>query len=247
MKKINIEVCCGNILDVVLAAKCKVDRIELNSALELGGLTPSYRTFIHAKKLGIPLMVMIQSRNAGFCYSEEEYITMLKDARWFIENGTNGLVFGFLDQNGNVDHKRVKEMMSIIGNKTSVFHIAIDNCINMEKSIKELIDLGVNRLLTAGGIGDIDDNQERLKMLENTYGDKIEILPGGRVTKRNVGSLIKNCNLKQVHLSMKKTFVDIPLKIHDLGYINGFSYNGVDELHLKKVVKIVRRIESQSE
>ena len=38
--KILIEVCCGSVDDAVEAAKGRADRIELNSSLFLGGLTP---------------------------------------------------------------------------------------------------------------------------------------------------------------------------------------------------------------
>lgn len=243
MKKINIEVCCGNVSDVVLAASCGVDRIELNSALELGGLTPSYGAFLHSAKLGVPLMVMIRPRGAGFCYSEEDYKSMLDDAKWFIENGADGLVFGFLDETGEIDQKRVKEMLDIIGDKTSVFHKAIDGCIDMESSIEQLIDLGVDRILTAGGAGSVDDNKEKLAALEQLYGDKIEILPGGGVTFHNVETLVNECKMKQIHLSAKRKYTDIPPKMDTLGLLNDFQYNGVDNQHLKKVVAIVRELE----
>ena len=43
-KKILFEVCCGCTEDAVQAERGGADRIELNSALFLGGLTPSIGT-----------------------------------------------------------------------------------------------------------------------------------------------------------------------------------------------------------
>lgn len=40
MKRI-VEVCAGSYQDCIAAYKGKADRVELNSALSVGGLTPS--------------------------------------------------------------------------------------------------------------------------------------------------------------------------------------------------------------
>ena len=50
-KKILFEVCCGCTEDAVQAERGGADRIELNSALFLGGLTPSIGT-LEAVKAG---------------------------------------------------------------------------------------------------------------------------------------------------------------------------------------------------
>ena len=95
MKKI-VEICCGSYEDSLVAFKAKADRIELNSALYLGGLTPSIGTLRMVKRVvDIPVVTMVRNRGAGFCYSEESYEVMKEDARILLENGSDGLVFGF--------------------------------------------------------------------------------------------------------------------------------------------------------
>ena len=69
----------------------------MNSALELGGLTPSLATLILAKqKTSCPIVCMIRPRTAGFEYTEIQFQTMLKDAEILLKNGADGIVFGFL-------------------------------------------------------------------------------------------------------------------------------------------------------
>ena len=51
INNIKVEICCGTIDDCLVANEFEVDRIELNSALELGGLTPSVATLRMAKKM----------------------------------------------------------------------------------------------------------------------------------------------------------------------------------------------------
>ena len=82
MEKVIIEVCCGSVDDVVRAAQAGADRVELNSALFVGGLTPSVGAVLEAKaRVDIPIISMIRPRAGGFCYTDLEFETMLRDTR----------------------------------------------------------------------------------------------------------------------------------------------------------------------
>ena len=81
MDTIQIEICCGSAGDVIEAEKGGADRVELNSNLFQGGLTPTIGELAVAKaKTHLPVMTMIQPRKAGFYYSRIEYETMRIDA-----------------------------------------------------------------------------------------------------------------------------------------------------------------------
>lgn len=91
-----VEICCGSYSDALAAWKAGATRIELNSALSLGGLTPSLATLKMTKQnTGLKVITMIRPRGAGFCYDEEEYEVMKQDAKIMLENGADGLAFGF--------------------------------------------------------------------------------------------------------------------------------------------------------
>jgi len=91
-----VEICCGSIEDCAVAQKFPVDRIELNSAIELGGLTPSLGTLIEAKKATtLPICCMVRPRTAGFVYTEAQFQSMLYDAELLLKHGADGIVFGF--------------------------------------------------------------------------------------------------------------------------------------------------------
>ncbi len=86
-----IEICCGSIDDAIEAEAGGADRVELCSALFLGGLTPSLGTILEAKsRLKIPVMAMIRPRAGGFCYSEAEMASMERDADLAVANGADG-------------------------------------------------------------------------------------------------------------------------------------------------------------
>ena len=63
MDRYVLEVCCGSVDDVLQAERGGADRVELNSCLMFGGLTPSIGALIAAKRLSsLPVMTMVRPR-----------------------------------------------------------------------------------------------------------------------------------------------------------------------------------------
>src|SRR5215469_11620229 len=149
--KILLEICCGSIDDAIESEKGGADRVELCSALFLGGLTPSIGTIQEAKqRLKIPIIVMVRPRGGGFCYTDAEFATMERDTAAAIEAGADGIVFGILTNDGKLDRQRVQRIRKLIGNKQAVFHRAFDVTPDPYAALEELIDLGIIRVLTSG-------------------------------------------------------------------------------------------------
>ena len=126
-----LEICCGSFEDVKTAWQNGADRVELNSALYLGGLTPSTANLICAKEqCSIPIVTMVRPRGGGFCYSQDEYETMLLDARILLEHGADGIAFGFLTADHAIHRNRTQEMIDLIhsAGKEAVFHRAFGMC-----------------------------------------------------------------------------------------------------------------------
>ena len=71
MSRILMEICCGSADDVIQAEKGGADRVELNSNLGQGGLTPSIGMLEVVKRyVSIPVMTMVRPRAGGFCYTD---------------------------------------------------------------------------------------------------------------------------------------------------------------------------------
>ncbi|MDO4198670.1 MAG: copper homeostasis protein CutC [Erysipelotrichaceae bacterium] len=206
---IKIEICIGNLNDALIASKYPIDRIELNCALELGGLSPSLETLKAVKdKISTPVCTMVRPRGGDFIYNDIEFETMLKDAKNFLEAGSDGIVFGFTTKDLNIDIKRTKEMVELIHsyNKEAVFHKAFDVINDQEKGIKELIDLKIDRILTSGkaDYSNILEGCQRINNLHKKYGEKIQLLPGGGVRIHNIKDVVNTCDTHQVHMTSKK-------------------------------------------
>lgn len=208
-KKITMEICCGSADDVIQAAKGGADRVELNSDLFHGGLTPTLGTLRTAKRhTDIPVMVMIRPRQGGFCYTEVEFETMLDDARLMIENGADGIVFGFLYEDGTIDKERCARMMEVIGEKESVFHRAIDVVPDWKAALDVLMELGVTRILTSGQEANVLTGAETVKEMREYAAGRIEILPGAGIRPANVEKVLALTGCDQFHSSASGTAYD---------------------------------------
>lgn len=138
----------------MLAYRAGANRVELNSDLFHGGLTPTLGSLIAAKEAApaLEIMAMVRPREGGFCYTDTEYAVMKEDARLILEHGTDGIVFGFLHENGTVDAERTSEFAAMAKSygKQSVFSRAIDVAPDWRAALDTLIQSGVTRVLTSG-------------------------------------------------------------------------------------------------
>ncbi len=201
-----VEICCGSYYDAKNAYLGKAKRIELNSALYLGGLTPSAATLRQVKKdFDLEVICMVRPRGAGFCYNDEDFLIMKEEAKDLLENGADGIAFGILDQDGNIDLKRNQEMIEIIKSyhKTAVFHRAFDCVKDYDQAIRQLIDLGVDRVLTSGLEAKAMDGKDVIKYLQSHYGDQIQILAGSGMNASNAKEMMDHTGIYQVHSSCK--------------------------------------------
>lgn len=212
-KRIKIEVCCGSVDDAIASQAGGANRIELNSALFLGGLTPSSGSIIETKRrLSIPIMVMIRPRSGGFCYTDNEMHVMMRDTEAALAHGAEGIVFGILTPEGDIDIKRSKQIINLTENKDVVFHRAFDVVRNPKKALEELIDLGVNRILTSGQKPTALQGTSLIKKLIDQAEDRIEILPGGGIRSHNINEIIKQTSANQFHISAFKHYYDTSMQ-----------------------------------
>lgn len=205
-----VEVICQSVEDCIAAQKGGADRIELVSAVYLGGLTPTVGTVKRVKEVvSIPIMAMLRPRGAGYCYSESEFQTMLLDAKLLLEAGADGIVFGFLNEDGTL-HKEYNQQLADLCQqygKEAVFHRAFDVAANINNA-EQLIGWGVNRILTSGFASNALSGADVLRQLQEQYGDRIHILAGASVSSGNVAEIVRLSGVTQVHTSGRDWKVD---------------------------------------
>lgn len=209
MPKTLLEICCGSADDVAEAWRGGADRVELNSSLFQGGLTPSLGSLIAAREaVAIPIMAMVRPRAGGFCYTPLEYRTALADAELLLTHGADGLVFGFLHEDGTVDEARTRALVTLAGGKPTVFHRALDVTPDWKKALETLIRLGITRVLTSGQAPSVIYALDTLAEMVRFAGGAIEILPGGGVNLNNADKVVAATGCSQIHLARHRKLVD---------------------------------------
>ena len=209
MPHILIEACCGSADDALEAARGGADRVEMNTALYLGGLTPSVGSLrVLRETSAVPVMAMLRPREGGFCYSETAFRTMLSDGEQLLATGADGLVFGCLTPEGEIDEPRVRALVALCGSRPAVFHRAIDVVPDWRRALEALIRCGVTRVLTSGQANSAILGAQTIAQMVRFSQGAIEILPGAGVTPDNVLELLEITGCTQVHLSRRRELRD---------------------------------------
>ena len=187
--------------DAQAAEAAGAERLEVCSAIELGGLTPSIGMFRAIRKSTVlPLMAMLRPRQGGFAYSSAEFSAMEYDAFALIESGADGLVFGILSEDGRIDQVRCSALLRRIEGKEAVLHRAFDATPDPFESLEILIDLGFRRILTSGQAEKALAGCELLSRLVERANNRIEVMAGGGVRAENVCEIVRRTAVRAVHV-----------------------------------------------
>lgn len=243
MNKAVVEICCGSVNDALAAFHGGADRIELNSALFMGGLTPSLGTLTHIRKMiDMNIITMVRPRGAGFCYDRIEKETMLYDAELMMQNGAKGVAFGFLNENGTIDRESTASMVRLVHSYggEAVFHRAFDCTSNMTEALEILISNGVDRILTSGGRNTAVEGQDMLLRLNTAAAGRIELVAGSGVNDGNCMELMNATGIRQIHSSCKEWKNDPTTSVNNISfsYAQGSISNSYDMVSEEKVRKL---------
>lgn len=209
MPRALLEICIASVDDAVAAFQGGADRLELNTALPLGGLTPSLGLLCETiRNVSLPVIAMVRPRPGGFCYSEHEFETMRRDACALFAGGASGLAFGVLRANGEIDVERCRKMLEHCHNDQVVFHRAFDVVPNPHEALEALIELGFTRVMTSGQETTAYNGRDLIAELIRQANGRIEVLPAGGINRFNVRDVIERTGCNQVHCSLRHTVPD---------------------------------------
>jgi copper homeostasis protein len=182
------EICADSIDAVLLAKKYGVQRVELCSALTLGGLTPSIGLVEKCTEVAeVEIHVMIRHTAGGFVYSELDIQIMETDIKAAKEGGSKGVVFGCLSADRKIDKAQNKRLVSLASdlNLEVTFHRAFDFCADTQVALEEIIDLGFDRLLSSGQAKTAENGIPILRDLVDQAQGRIQIMAGAGVNENN--------------------------------------------------------------
>ena len=223
-----LEICVDSVESAIAADEGGAQRVELCSALSEGGLTPSLgmlRAVRGAVKLGV--YVMIRPRGGDFLYSETEFGIMLDDIARAGEAGADGVVFGLLTTQGEVDVERTARLVEAARPMEVTVHRAVDMARELNVAMEGAIAAGAHRILTSGAAATALQGSGRIASLVRQAAGRIGIMVGGNVRPRNLAQVVAGTGASQFHTALR-TKVPSPMEFRNaklrLGDADGDEY-----------------------
>jgi copper homeostasis protein len=203
------EICIDSVQSAINAQEAGAHRVELCDNLFEGGTTPSAGMIQEVKRMApnVKLFVIIRPRGGDFVYSEDEINVMLNDIEIAKNLGADGFVSGCLLKNGDIDIENTKQLINACGNLPFTFHRAFDMCRSGSLALEQLIELGVDRILTSGMQQTALQGINELTALIKQAAGRVIILVGSGIKAENIGRLAKETGAREFHFSARQEFL----------------------------------------
>ncbi|MBT2483617.1 MULTISPECIES: copper homeostasis protein CutC [unclassified Microbacterium] len=202
-----LEIAVQDPAGVRIAADVGAARVELASALALGGLTPSPATLELALEAagadGPEVHVLIRPRAGGFHYDADELAVSERDVRRAIGAGAQGVVIGALDAGGLLDVEAMSRLRDAASGASVTLHRAIDMTVDPLATLHAARGLGLRRILTSGGASTAIGGIDTLRALVAAAEGDIEIMAGSGVDAVSAPALAA-IGVDAIHFSAKR-------------------------------------------
>lgn len=199
-----LEIAANSVASALAAEAGGAARVELCSALEVGGVTPSHATIAIAReRLSIPVHVLIRPRAGDFVFDDLECEVMRRDIETCKASGCAGVVIGVLTADGEVDSPRCRALMDAARDLSVTFHRAFDFARDPLAALDAIIELGCRRLLTSGQADDALAGAPLIRTLVERADGRITVMPGGGITARNIAAIAAATGAHEFHASAK--------------------------------------------
>lgn len=219
-----LEVCVDSPEGLEAAVKGGADRIELCSALDLGGLTPSPGLIAMARQMPVPVYAMIRPRAGIFCFSPLEETVMMAEIDAVREAGLAGIVIGAALPDNNLDMPLLARLVARAGNLGITLHRVFDLVPDLDKALEEAITLGAERILTSGAALKAADGLAVLKHLTVRAAGRISIMPGSGVDADNALTIATQTGVQEIHASCREPVMTDNARYIDFGFSSAIAF-----------------------
>lgn len=226
---LTFEACVDSLASALAATEAGALRLELCDGLLDGGITPSLGKvrLIRRALPHIRLHVLVRPRPGDFCYSEDELRCIEEDVRIFAAEGVDGVVVGFLTEDGCVDEDALRRCIAAATIASSdlfsapktlaiTFHRAIDVCRDPMEALSVAARVGVDFILTSGGAATALEGAATIKALVSeverinaargapspTAGKgtrRLTVIAGGGVTAATAKAIVAATGVRELH------------------------------------------------
>ncbi len=219
-----LEVVVTNVDDALNAEKGGANRLEVVSEAYQEGLTPSIESVKRIRdSVMIPMRIMVRDKNTFTDFNLNELKKMSNFINQLSKIDVQGIVVGFLTKNRKIDFNSIEMVLEHKNNLSVTFHRALDESVNIEDSIRELIEFKLfDRILTSGGAVTAYEGIKILKKLNSLSSNQIKVIAGGSISAENIRAIKKGTDISEYHVGRSvrnnhNYFEEInPLKVKEI-------------------------------
>ncbi|WP_336249489.1 copper homeostasis protein CutC [Stomatohabitans albus] len=207
---IDVEIVVQDPAGVRIANDAGATRVELCTALGVGGLSPSISLIERCVAQGLPVHVLIRPRPGGFVYTDEEKDLIRADIAASVRAGAAGVVIGALDTKASgLDMAALETWIAAADGGDVTIHRCVDVLLETPTTSPEavgdaLISLGVTRVLTSGGATTVGRGLATIDALSRYLNGKVQVMAGGGTQIEDIAPL-RAIGVAAVHLSARMT------------------------------------------
>ena len=230
-----LEVCVDSLASARAAIAGGADRLELCSALAVGGLTP-YTALLRQirEESDIPVRCLMRPRAGDFLYTAGELELLRRQIAELKDAGADGFVIGCLTPEGRLDTEAMGPLADACGGLGITLHRAIDVSSDPEQTYLDAAKLGIDTVLTSGGASSCLDGMETIRRLialrEELEGP--EVLIGAGVNASVIARFRAEIpGARAFHMS-GKTDLESGMRFRREGVPMGLP--GLDEWHIQQ-------------
>lgn len=230
-----LEICVDSLASARAAVAGGADRLELCSALAIGGLTP-YGELLRQirQESNIAIRCLMRPRAGDFLYTPEEIRQMAAQIRSLRALGADGFVIGCLTPYGDLDDDAMKPLIEAAEGAGLTLHRCIDVSRDLCRTYLDAAELGIDTVLTSGGAGNCTAGREtigRLLQLRDTCGGP-EVLVGAGVNAGVIKAFRKEFPQTRAFHMSGKTDIESGMIFRRDGVPMGIP--GFDEWHIQQ-------------
>lgn len=222
-----LEVCVDSYASAMAAIRGGADRLELCSALAVGGLSPSPALLRQIKAVSdIPVRCLMRTRGGDFLYTPEEIQQMAMEVELLSQ--ADGFVIGCLTPEGYLDKEAMQPLIKAAEGKGLTLHRCIDVSRDLVRTYQDAKELGFDTVLTSGGAGNCLAGRETIRELLTLDGP--EVLIGAGVKASVIETFRNEVEGAQAFHMSGKTEIESAMVFRREGVPMGLP--GMDEWHI---------------
>ena len=174
-----LEICVDSLASLRAAVRGGADRIELCSALTVGGLTP-YEALLRQlrEESSIPVRCLMRPRGGDFLYEKEEIEMLRRQMLQLKAAGADGFVIGCLTADGDLDEEAMKPLIDACGGSGITLHRCIDVSRDPIETWQKAGELGIDTVLTSGAAGSCVKGMDLIGQMLREDGPQVLIGAG---------------------------------------------------------------------